>query len=487
MVFLALLLVGGSLTALFIAGWVFLQQSLYKDLDDSESLLQCIFSLVFAFSVNLVQLILFEILGVLPYRIRWLNWRMDVIGLLVLLLVAVPFYAAFRALKSSRRCSRFQACAGAMLCMLGLLWMLWKGAGHGYLGSPNAARVSTWDARILHAVSRVGTVGTTLIAILSGYGSVNLPYAYLSLFTRPVSKREIVAMETQLLQATDSVANKKKRMVLKARDDARDKQDRLAQRASGSLFRRVAWSLQEPARMWTTRSGESMASLQGEVDALESLCRAIFAEVLELRSERDRALAARTLLGHLRNLLGYLLSFYCLFRIVTSVRALIFGEDFKSDPASKMVGLLLRGFSGGHLKINTTLVSQYLTLFFIGFISASSLRGFLKNMQKLFSAVSGANNGAALLLILTELTGLYAISSVLLLRKQLPAQYRTIITDAIGGELEFEFFHRWFNSLFLLSAILTMLLFVSQHQSSRQDEGTELPMWTKQPQLHRAV
>lgn len=51
-----------------------------------------------------------------------------------------------------------------------------------------------------------------------------------------------------------------------------------------------------------------------QVDALESLCRAIFAEVLELRAERDRALAARTLLGHLRNVLGYLLSFYCLFR-----------------------------------------------------------------------------------------------------------------------------------------------------------------------------
>lgn len=97
---LALLCVGASLTALFVAGWIFLQQSLYKELDDSEILLQasceelsaaraetgtvcvssshccaqllasvqCIFSLVFAFSVNLVQLILFEILGFLPYR-----------------------------------------------------------------------------------------------------------------------------------------------------------------------------------------------------------------------------------------------------------------------------------------------------------------------------------------------------------------------------------------------------------------------------------
>ena len=67
------------------------------------------------------------------------------------------------------------------------------------------------------------------------------------------------------------------------------------------------------------------------------------------------------------------------------------------------------------------------------------------------------------------------------------AACRTIITDAIGGELEFEFFHRWFNSLFVLSAILTMLLFISQHQSSRQDSPADLPMWTKQTQSLRTA
>lgn len=43
----------------------------------------------------------------------------------------------------------------------------------------------------------MGVLGTWLIAILSGYGAASLPYAYISLFVRPVEAFEVAAMEQQ--------------------------------------------------------------------------------------------------------------------------------------------------------------------------------------------------------------------------------------------------------------------------------------------------
>ena len=135
------------------------------------------------------------------------------------------------------------------------------------------------------------------------------------------------------------------------------------------------------------------------------------------------------------------------------------------------------------------------------------MKKYLSTFAQLFFAVSGAGSGTVIVLIMTELMGLYAISSVVLIRKQLPLRYRyafwccctcflgaamllskhalsafsdcrAVITDALGGELEFEFFHRWFNTLFLVSALLTILLFYVQHRQSRDEQ--ELPLYTHQ-------
>lgn len=43
-------------------------------------------------------------------------------------------------------------------------------------------------ATLLQAVSRVGVLGIILVGVLSGYGSVSLPFSYITLFIRPVEK-----------------------------------------------------------------------------------------------------------------------------------------------------------------------------------------------------------------------------------------------------------------------------------------------------------
>ncbi len=76
---------------------------------------------------------------------------------------------------------------------------------------------------IAQAVSRVGVLGTWMIAILSGYATVSVPYSYLSLFVRPVEAFEVLAMEDQLAQAHSTCDEQRKRIEL-ARADLRRQQ-----------------------------------------------------------------------------------------------------------------------------------------------------------------------------------------------------------------------------------------------------------------------
>lgn len=58
--------------------------------------------------------------------------------------------------------------------------------------------------------------------------------------------------------------------------------------------------------------------------------------------------------------------------------------------------------------------------------------------------------------------GMYFCSSVLLMRMNMPAEYRVIITEVLGN-LHFNFYHRWFDVIFLVSALTTIVvLYLSQ-------------------------
>lgn len=62
----------------------------------------------------------------------------------------------------------------------------------------------------------------------------------------------------------------------------------------------------------------------------------------------------------------------------------------------------------------------------------------------------------ALVLFSSQLIGLYVTSTILMLRLNLPPSSRPILTKLLK-EIEFDFFEKWFDAIYIFSAFVTVI------------------------------
>jgi hypothetical protein len=57
---------------------------------------QVLFSVTFALSCTMFELIIFEILGIMDPSSRYFHWQLDLCLILIMLIVVIPLYIAYQ-------------------------------------------------------------------------------------------------------------------------------------------------------------------------------------------------------------------------------------------------------------------------------------------------------------------------------------------------------------------------------------------------------
>lgn len=116
------------------------------------------------------------------------------------------------------------------------------------------------------------------------------------------------------------------------------------------------------------------------------------------------------------------------------------------------------------LNVDVGFWSQQISFYLIGAIVVTSIRGLLLTLTKFFYKIASNKSSNIIVLALAQIMGMYFLSTVLLMRMNMPAEYRVIITQVLG-DLQFNFYHRWFDVIFLVSALTSIAALYLAHKT----------------------
>ncbi|CAK8673875.1 unnamed protein product [Clavelina lepadiformis] len=309
-------------------------------------------------------------------------------------------------------------------------------------------------------ISRVGVIGVTVMALLSGFGAVNCPYTYSSYFLRHVTDADIHALERKLLQTNEMIISKKKRLAIAKRAAESQRGEEVTN--GGGI-----WARFRPSTPLATT--ENVSQLQEDIRIHEELSRQLFLESVDLHATKDRIEYSKTFKGRYFNILGYFFSLYCMWKIFMCTINIVFNRVGKKDPVTKGFEILVHymGFD-----VDVGFWSQHVSFILIGVMIVTSIRGLLITLTKFFYAISSSKSSNIIVMGLAQIMGMYFVSSVLLMRMNMPESYRKIITQILG-DLQFQFYHRWFDVIFLVSALSSIGFLYLAHKQAPEKHTTK--------------
>ncbi|KAI7009106.1 hypothetical protein D0867_04135 [Hortaea werneckii] len=426
-------------------------------------------SLVFSASIGLsavlVELLLCEISDTLNPAVRGLALQLTLGVLLVLTIVVTPALEIHGLAKtilgtpadstSTRRTKPKLRLALELALFAAWLLTFW------ILPQASVLRIALHDAETGHIESghafseacleRIGIVGISLMASLSGFAAVSSLWQTFGVRQRLVREQDITRKQAGLSATEEMLAAKQSRL----RALQRKMSETTPSAEQTGFLGRMVGSI----RGGNTETQE-LKALQMEVSGLETMRFTLSSGLSNLHSRYAEQQRSKTSSGKLLGVFNTVFALYCAYRIcATSLSSLRRwwqpNHSFAtSDPINNVLALLTTHWDSN---LDRAAWSRQISFLLSGIMLLASFNAVLQTFR-LFSRFAPSllqHAQTSLPLIISQIAGTYVISSALLLRSNLPAEVGGVISEALGSPLEGRFVEGWFESWFLVAVGLT--------------------------------
>ncbi|KAL3425723.1 hypothetical protein PVAG01_02514 [Phlyctema vagabunda] len=417
------------------------------------------FSTTIALAAVLAELILCEISNSLDPAARALALEITVPTLLFFLVVLIPFLelqsivtGAGWSFQKSRN-GKFPRTPW-LLQFLGLV--LWLSAfwwlGKGLPGTYIHTMASKSGKGLSEAcLERVGIIGISLMALLSGFAAVSAPWQTFGAKTRPVTDADIARKQAGLDATNDMLASKRSRL--------RALQRKFNDAPAEGFMTKVIGTIRGSA------DTQELKALELEITGLLSMATGLSSSLAILQSRHAASKRASSPLGKMVLMpASYGFAIYCVYRVLTTsltmARRILFPtpvhiSSSATDPINRILSILAKHVDP--TKLDQLALSRQISFGLSGFILLASFNSVLQTFHIFAKYTPGLlyQAQANLALIIAQISATYVISSALLLRSNLPTEVGSVVSEALGSPLEPGFVDRWFEGWFLLASLLT--------------------------------
>jgi hypothetical protein len=303
-------------------------------------------------------------------------------------------------------------------------------------------------------LERVGIIGISLMASLSGFAAVSSIWQTFGARYRRVEESDITRKTNSLNVTEELLAAKQSRSRALLHKMNNNSSSSPTDKKQPSLVGRVLGAFS------TSPESTELRALQMEIAGLETMRFGLSASLSNSQSQYTAQLRSQTRLGRILQSTNYIFAVYCAYRILATLffslrRWWHPAHSFATaDPINNILALMTSHWDHD---LDRAAWSRQFSFLLSGVMLLASFSAVLQTFRIFARFAPGVVQHAqtSLPLIISQVAGTYVIASAILLGSNLPREISGTVTEALGTPLEPRFVEGWFEGWFLVAVGLT--------------------------------